>query len=83
MGKRIENNFKKRFGDPPRITVNFEQKHLDSTEREYRNKRICEAFVAVMTSVLGRKPTRKELLGEVLITEASIKKSKRKSPDGK
>ena len=57
MGNRAENNFKKRFGDPPGIVVKFEQKPLDSEERKYRNRGIADAVKAVLTDLLGREPT--------------------------
>jgi hypothetical protein len=77
MGKRADNNFKKRFGDPPRIVVKFEQKPLDSEERKYRSRRIADAVKAILTDLLGREPTHDELIGRVPIAENDIKKVKR------
>ena len=69
-GQRQLKNFAKRFGDPPRIIVKFENKPLEGAEREYRNKRIVEAFKGVLKSLLGRDPTDAELFGKVDISKA-------------
>ena len=73
-GQRQLKNFAERFGDPPRIIMKFDDKPLDGAEREYRNKRMVEAFTEVLKSLLGRDPTEAELLGKVDISKA-LKKS--------
>ena len=70
MGKRAEANLKKRFGDPPRIIMKFDDKPLDGAERKYRNERIVDAVKGVLKSLLGRDPTEKELLGKIDISKA-------------
>ena len=65
MGKRSENNFKKRFGDPLRVELKFAEKPLEGFERKHQTKKIVDAVEQVLTSALGRKPTRDELLGNV------------------
>ncbi len=60
MGQRVRNNFDKRFGD--RIQVVYAQS-LSPSERELRNKKLCEAVIKVLTGILGREPTQRELFG--------------------
>lgn len=73
MGKRTENNFKKRFGDPPRFNVIYPKKPLEGSERIYRNQKIADAVDKVLTGILGRKPTKDELIGRKRIDEAEFK----------
>ena len=73
MGKRIVNNFEKRFGDPPRFNVIYPKKPLEGSERIYRNQKIADAVDKVLTGILGRKPTKDELIGRKSVDEAEIK----------
>ena len=79
MGKRAMNNFKKRFGDPPRITVTF----VKVTPEEVREdaKRTFSAYKDMLTSLIGRQLTLDELLGNVKIPEIeeAMKKGEKKS----
>lgn len=68
MGQRIKNNFHRRFGD--RIHVVYSQ-HLSLTEKEALKARLNEAIIKVLTGILGREPTQKELMG---IDDLSINK---------
>jgi hypothetical protein len=62
MGRTALQNFKRRFGDPPRITVRFVD--IDSEpDRDYRYQRIFEAWVVMLRSLLGREPTEAEIFG--------------------
>ena len=72
MGTRAEVNFKKRFGDPPRFNVIYPKKSLEGSERIYRNQKITDAVDKVLTGILGRKPTKDELIGRKRINEAEI-----------
>ncbi len=72
MGKRAENNFEKRFGNPPRFNVVYPNKPLEGGERIYRNKKIVSAVEQVLTGIIGRKPTADELSGRKRINEAEI-----------
>ena len=65
MGKRIEQNFERRFGN--RIHISFTVKPLEGEERKIYHKRLSGAFKAVMAAVLKRDPTPEELLGIVPI----------------
>lgn len=60
MGQQAKNNFNKQFGD--RIQAVYEQ-NLSPSERELQNKKLCEAALAVLTGILGREPTQRELFG--------------------
>jgi len=60
MGQTIKNNFNKRFGG--RIRIVYAQK-VSVIEKQVLNERLCKAMVGVLTGILGREPTQKELLG--------------------
>lgn len=62
MGIRLQNNFKKRFGDRP-FKVIYPEKPLTGSERQLRNEKIDEAVKAVLTGILKREPTEEELCG--------------------
>lgn len=62
MGIRLQNNFKKRFGDRP-FKVIYPEKPLTGDERKLRNEKIAEAVKAVLTGILKREPTPEELSG--------------------
>ena len=59
--KRIRKNFEKRFGN--RFSIAYPDKPLSETEQHIRNKKIYKATKEVLTDILGRKPTERELLG--------------------
>ncbi len=60
MGQTIKNNFNKRFGG--RIRIVYAQK-VSALERQILNERLCKAMIEVLTGILGREPTQRELLG--------------------
>ncbi|MFA6216397.1 MAG: hypothetical protein WDL87_01925 [Candidatus Omnitrophota bacterium] len=62
MGRTAQQNFYRRFGNPPRITVKFTD--IDSEpDRDYRYQKIFEAWVVMLRSLLGREPTEPEIFG--------------------
>jgi len=64
MGRTAQENFNRRFGNPPRITVRFVD--IDSEpDRDYRYDKIFEAWVGCVRSLLGREPTEPEIFGTV------------------
>lgn len=71
MGQRIRNNFSKRFGD--RIRVVYAQ-HSSLAEKELLKGRLCEAIIKVLSGILGREPTQKELLGIEDLTKSKKQK---------
>ena len=60
MGQTIKNNFNKRFGG--RIRIVYAQK-VSALEKQVINERLCKAMIEVLTGILGREPTQRELLG--------------------
>lgn len=62
MGIRMQNNFKKRFGDRP-FKVVYPEKRLTGDERKLRNEKLSEAAKEVLTGILKREPTPEELCG--------------------
>ena len=82
MGKRIENKMKKRFGDPMRITVSFPKKPMSSSELTIHNKGLASAYIGLLESLLGRKPTQDEIYGRVSLEkfEEAIKNRKPLKP---
>jgi hypothetical protein len=70
MGRSVEDNFKKRFGDPMRVEVNYsKEKPLPSSEESYQNKRLLKAYTEVLKGILGREPTQDEITGETNMRE--------------
>lgn len=66
-GKRLKRIFDKRFGD--RITVVYADKPSSKIDCRMHNEQISSALIDVLTGILGRAPTRRELLG---IDELSV-----------
>ena len=73
MGERIKNNFNKRFGG--RIRVVYAQKP-SASEKQIQNERLCKAMIQVLSGILGREPTQREVLGLDDISQCKIKKNK-------
>ena len=73
MGQRIMNNFNRRFGG--RIRVVYAQKS-SASEKQLQNGRLCEAIIKVMSGILGREPTQREVLGLDDISKCKVKKNK-------
>lgn len=61
MGRKIAENFQKRFGD--RITFRYPSKPLEGLERRQQNEKIFDAFKNVLSGILKREPTTNELFG--------------------
>jgi len=60
MGQRISTIFNKRFGG--RIRIVYAQKS-SASEKQFRNGELCKAIIKVLSGILGREPTQRELLG--------------------
>lgn len=73
MGQRIRNNFNKRFGG--RIRVVYAQK-LSAEEKQLQNEKLCKAMIQVLSGILGREPTQREVLGLDDISQCKLKKTK-------
>ena len=76
MGQKADWNFQKRFGNPPRIIIT--PVPLSPPEKRFHNEKIFEIYKQVLTSLLKRPPTEKELFGLVNIEE--VAKAANKSP---
>lgn len=62
MGRRLENHFKKRFGEKD-IAIIYPEKPLRGAERRLQNEKIFQAFTSVLAGILKREPTANELSG--------------------
>jgi len=60
MSQNIKSNFNKRFEG--RIRIVYAHK-LPALERQVLNERLCKAIIEVLSGILGREPTQRELLG--------------------
>ena len=60
MGRRIRNNFNKRFGS--RFRMVYGQK-LSASEKQLQDGKLCKAIIKVLSGILGREPTQREVLG--------------------
>jgi len=76
MGRRISNNFKRRFGDPARIELQYPKDKLSLSEESYRSEQLSKAYEGVLKSILGREPVQEEILGNVDIRK-NIKKGEK------
>jgi hypothetical protein len=72
MGQRIRNNFNKRFGG--RIRVVYAQK-LSVEEKQLLNEKLCKAMIEILSGILGREPTQREILGLDDISQCKLKKT--------
>ena len=74
-GRSAKDNFKRRFGDPARIKIEYAKDKMSPSEDEYRSEQISKAYVGVLKGLLGREPTQDEILGQKDISKIGIKKS--------
>ena len=70
MGLRIRDNFNKRFGS--RIRITYSEKK-SASEKQLHNGKLCKAIIKVISGILGREPTQREILG---IDDISKKRKK-------
>ena len=75
-GRSTSDNFKRRFGDPPRIALRFDKKKASFVEEADRNKKLAEAATDILRGVLGREPTHDEIIGKVDISRAKKAKDR-------
>lgn len=47
-----------------------------ASEKQLRNGKICEAIIKVMSGILGREPTQRDILGLDDISKCKLKKHK-------
>jgi len=72
----ISDNFKKRFGDPARIKVQYAKDKISPCEESFRSEQLSKACVDVLRGILGRESTQDEILGKTDISTKSRKKLK-------
>jgi len=65
--KTIHDNFKKRFGDPVRIKIEYAKDKISPSEDAYRSEQISKAYAGVLKGILGREPTQDKIDGRVNI----------------
>jgi len=73
-GRSIKDNFKRRFGDPARIKIEYAKDKISPSEEAYRSEQISKAYAGVLKSVLGREPTQDEIIGKVDIAKELSKR---------
>ena len=61
MGCRLDNNFKKRFGD--RVSMVYAERQPITSRQKLQNEILAKAAAQVLAGVLKREPTSEELLG--------------------
>lgn len=71
MGQRTKINFDKRFGG--RIRMVYAQK-ISALDKQLQNGKLCKAIIKVMSGILGREPTQREILGLDDISKCRLKK---------
>lgn len=64
MGRSAEDNFKKRFGDPMRVDVEYSKNRTSPSQKDYQSKQLSKAYVEVLRGMLGREPTQDEIIGK-------------------
>jgi hypothetical protein len=69
-GRSTKDNFKRRFGDPARIKIEYAKDKISPSEDEYRSEQISKAYAGVLKGILGRESTQDEILGRVDISKA-------------
>ncbi len=67
MGRSIKDNFKRRFGDPARIEIEYAKDKIAPSEEAYRSEQISKAYAGVLKGVLGCEPTKDEISGNVFL----------------
>lgn len=75
MAQKMDNNFKRRFGD--RISISYLVKSFTPAERELHNTKLYKAIRKVIAGVLKREPTPEELLGLKDISEYKFRHKNR------
>jgi len=62
-GRSAKDNFKRRFGDPARIKIEYAKDKISPSEDEYRSEQISKAYAGGLKGILGREPTQDEIFG--------------------
>ena len=51
-GRSAKDNFKRRFGDPARIKIEYAKDKMSPSEDEYRSEQISKAYAGILKGVL-------------------------------
>lgn len=76
-GRSTKENFKRRFGNPARIKIEYAKDKISPSEDAYRSEQISKAYAGVLKGVLGREPTPEEMLGKVDIAKKALHGNKK------
>jgi len=63
-GRSAKDNFKRRFGDPARIKIEYAKDKISPSEDAYRSEQISKAYAGVLKGIFGREPTQDEIIGK-------------------
>jgi hypothetical protein len=63
-GRSAKDNFKRRFGDPARIKIEYAKDKIAPSEEAYQSEQISKAYAGVLKGILGRVPTQDEIVGK-------------------
>lgn len=75
-GRSAKDNFKRRFGDPARIKIEYAKDKTSPSEDENRSGQISKAYAGVLKGVLGRDPTQDEIIGKIGISKTKKREAK-------
>ena len=62
-GRSAKDNFKRRFGDPARIEIEYAKDKISPSEEAYRSEQISKAYAGVLKGILAASRLRMKLLG--------------------
>lgn len=74
-GRSAKDNFKRRFGDPARIEIEYAKDKISPSEEAYRSEQISKAYAGVLKGILGREPTQDEIIGKTDISKINRRKT--------
>lgn len=69
-GRSTKDNFKRRFGDPARIEIEYNKDKISPFEDSYRSEQLSKAYAGVLKGILGREPTLDEISGKIGVEES-------------
>lgn len=72
-GRSAKDNFKRRFGDPARIKIEYAKDKISPSEDSSRSEQLSKAYSGVLKCILGREPTQDEIIGKVDISKRGCK----------
>lgn len=67
-GRSIKDNFKRRFGYPARIEIEYAKDKIAPSDDAYRSEQISKAYAGVLKGIFGREPTQDEFMDKADIS---------------